>query len=163
MMKKSIAAAFFVGLAGASVGAYSADNTVTQISSGVYVENDNTGCSILRDRVTVNTSNGVTLVYNCITASNKVNLGACHSSGSQKPTQVPCVVTGDDGATPPNPTYNGANCTAAGQLTNPVQTTEISGRRGYTGSTTGGSVGQVSLNSTTCDTAALGALQGVAR
>jgi hypothetical protein len=161
MMKKTITALVVAGLAGTSGFAYAADNTVTQISSGVYVENDNTGCSILRDRVTVNTSNGVTLVYNCVTASGKVNLGACHASGSQKPTQVDCVVTGADAQG--NPTYNGADCTAAGQQTTPVQKTQIDGRRGYTGSTTGGSVGQTNLNSESCSVSSLGALPGVAQ
>lgn len=161
MMNKTIASLVVAGLAGLSGFSYAADNAVTQISSGVYVENTTQGCSILRDRVTVNTSNGVTLVYNCLTASSKVNLGACHASGSQKPTAIPCVVTGDDGNG--NPTYNGANCNAAGQQATPVQTTEIDGRRGYTGSTTGGSVGQTNLNSETCTVSALGALQGVAQ
>lgn len=157
-MKKTITALIIAGLAGTSGLAYAADNTVTQIQSGVYVENDNTGCSILRDRVTVNTSNGVTLVYNCITASNKVNLGACHASGSAKPTQVDCVAVGDvDG----EPVYNGADCTAEGVAADPKQKTSIEGRRGYTGSTTGGSVGAASLNSETCDVAALSALEGV--
>lgn len=160
MMKKSIAALIVAGLAGTSGLAYAADNTVTTIQSGVYVENDNTGCSILRDRVTVNTSNGVTLVYNCLTASNKVNLGACHTSGSAKPTQVDCAAIGsdDDGA----PIYNGADCTAEGVAADPKQKTEIEGRRGYTGSTTGGSVAASSLNSTDCTAAALGALSGIA-
>lgn len=160
MIKKIIASLVLVGV---SSVAFAADNSVTQLSSGAYVENTTAGCSILRDRVTVNLSVGVTGVYNCLTASSKVNIGACHASGSQKPTDIPCVVTGDDGGTPPVATYNGANCTAAGQLTTPVQTTSIAGRRGYTGSTTGGSVGQTSLGATTCTTAALGALPGVAQ
>lgn len=161
MMKKSIAALIVAGLAGTSGLAYAADNTVTTIQSGVYVENDNTGCSILRDRVTVNTSNGVTLVYNCLTASSKVNVGACHSSGSAKPTQVDCVAVGTDPDTN-DPIYNGADCTAEGVNADPKQKTSIDGRRGYTGSTTGGSVGAASLNATTCTAAALGALSGIA-
>lgn len=162
MLKKTIAALIVAGLAGTSGLTYAADNAVSPLTSGAYVETTSAGCSLLRDRVTVNTSVGVTAVYNCRLASSKVNVGACHLSGSQKPTDVPCVVTGDDGATPPVATYNGANCTAAGQLTTPVQTTSIAGRRGYTGSTTGGSVGQVDLGSITCTTTALGALPGVA-
>lgn len=160
-MKKSIAALIVSTLAGTSGLSYAADNTVAQLSSGVYVENDATGCSVLRDRVTVNLSNGVTMAYNCITALAKVNVAACHSSGSQKPTQVDCVVTGtneDD-----TPAYNGADCNDAGQLTDPKQKTTIAGRRGFTGSTTGGSVGATSLNSTTCDVAALGALEGITK
>lgn len=158
MMKKSITALIVAGLAGTSGLAYAADNAVTAIQSGVYVENDNTGCSILRDRVTVNTSNGVTLVYNCLTASNKVNVGACHTAGSAKPTQVDCAAVGDNNGTP---IYNGANCTAEGVAATPKMKTEIEGRRGYTGSTTGGSVGAASLNSTDCTTAALGGLTGI--
>lgn len=162
MLKKTIAALIVAGLAGTSGFTYATDNTVTQLTSGAYVENTPAGCSVLRDRVTVNTSVGVIAVYNCITATSKVNVGACHSSGSQKPTDVPCVVTGDDGGSPAVATYNGANCTAAGQTTDPVQTTSIAGRRAYTGSTAGGSVGQTSLGATTCTTGALGALTGVA-
>ncbi|GEM_PF-1268744 len=161
MMKNTMAVLVFSGLAGISSLSYATDNTVTQLSSGVYVENDNTGCSVLRDRVTVNLSNGVTMVYNCITASTKVNVAACHSAGSQKPTQVDCVVTGTaaDGTTP---VYNGSDCTAAGQLTDPKQKTMIDGRRGFTGSTTGGSVGATSLKSANCDVTALGGLESVA-
>lgn len=162
MLKKTIAALIVAGLAGTSGFTYAADNTVSQISSGAFVENTPAGCSVLRDRVTLNTSVGVTAVYNCITASNKVNVGACHSSGSQKPTDIPCVVTGDDGTAEALPTFNGADCTVAGQTTDPVQTTSIAGRRAYTGSTTGGSVGQTSLGATTCTTTALGAIGGVA-
>lgn len=160
MMKKTIAALIATGLAGMSSIAFAADNAVTVLQSGVYVENDATGCSILRDRVTVNTSNGVTLVYNCLTAESKVNVGGCHNSGSQKPTNVNCVAIGADAQG--NPIYNGADCTAAGAAATPPQQTEIAGRRGYTGSTTGGSVGPTSLDSETCDSAALGALSGVA-
>lgn len=163
MMKKTIAALIFSGLAGVSMLSHAADNTVSALTSGNYVENTPAGCSLLRDRVTVNTSIGVTAVYNCILAATKVNIGACHSAGSQKPTDIPCVVTGDDGATPPNPTFNGTNCTVAGQQTTPVQTTSIQGRRAYVGSTTGGSVGQTSLGATTCTTATLGAIPGVAQ
>lgn len=159
MMKKTITALIVAGLAGTSGLAYAADNTVTTIQSGVYVENDATGCSILRDRVTVNTSNGVTLVYNCITADSKVNVGACHTSGSAKPTQVDCAAVGSDAEG--NPIYNGADCTAEGVAADPKQKTEIEGRRGYTGSTTGGSVGAASLNATECTAAALGALSGI--
>lgn len=158
MMKKSIFAISIAVLAAASGLSHAADNTVTQLQSGVYVENTAAGCSILRDRVTVNTSNGVTAVYNCLTAQNKVNVGGCHASGSQRPTTVACAAVGadDDG-----PIYNGADCTAAGVAATPPQQTEIAGRRGYTGSTTGGSVGQASLNSETCDITAIGALPGV--
>lgn len=157
MMKKIIAVAILLGSAGMAVAA---DNAVTQLSSGSYVETTTAGCSLLRDRVTVNLSNGVTGVYNCITATTKVNVGACHTSGSQKPTDITCVVTGDNNGTP---TFNDSSCTVAGQSTTPKQTFSIAGRRGYTGSTTGGSVGATNLNSTTCTTAALGALTGVSQ
>lgn len=159
MMKKSIASLIIAGLALTSGISYAADNVVTQISSGVYVENDATGCSILRDRVTVNTSNGVTLAYNCITAANKVNLAGCHAAGSQKPAQVNCVVIGADDED--NPIYNGSDCTAEGLLTDPIQKTNIEGRRGYVASTTGGSVGMTSLNAEVCTIGALTALPGI--
>lgn len=163
MMKKTFAALIVAGLAGTSGFTYAADNTVTALTSGAYVETlAATGCSLLRDRVSVNTSVGVIAVYNCRTAAVKVNVGACHTSGSQKPTDIPCVVTGDDGGNPAVPTFNGANCTVAGQSTVPVQTTNIEGRRAYVGSTTGGSVGQTSLGATTCTVGTLGAVSGVA-
>lgn len=155
MIKKNLIALAVIALAGSGVS-YAADNTVTAIQSGVYVENTAAGCSILRDRVTVNTSTNVTLVYNCITAANKVNLGSCHSAGSQKPTTVRCQNTNEDpdGA----PVYNDPSCTG----TDVDDTFEINGRRGYVASTTGGSVAQVSLNSTTCSEEALGGLATVA-
>lgn len=159
-MKKTIASLITAGLATISGFAYAADNAVTPIESGIYVENDATGCSILRDRVTVNTSSGVTMVYNCLVAANKVNLGSCHSAGSQKPTPIRCQVTGTDDDE--NPVYNDPSCTAQWTEANPV-TFEIAGRRGFTASTTGGSVATASLNATTCTEAALGALPGVAQ
>lgn len=159
MMKKTITTLILSGLASMSGLAYATDGAIAQISSGVYVENDSTGCSLLRDRVTVNVSTGVTLVYNCLNAAVKINLGSCHASGSAKPTSVACVVTGSDaqGA----PTYNGADCTAAGQLTTPVQQTTIAGRRGYTASTIGGSAGGTDLGATECTLASVSALSGV--
>lgn len=158
MMKKTIATLIVAGLATTSGFVYAADDAVTLLQSGVYVENDATGCSILRDRVTVNTSSGVTMVYNCLTAANKVNLGACHAAGSQKPTQIRCQVTGTDDDD--EPVFNDTSCTAQWTEDDP-QTFEIQGRRGYTASTTGGSVAVAALNSTTCGQAALGALDGV--
>jgi len=154
MMKKSLATLAVAVMAVTSGFSYAADNTVTLISSGVYVENTAAGCSLLRDRVTVNTSNNVTMVYNCLTAPNKINVGSCHSSGSQRPTSINCVVTGTDDDD--EPIFNDASCA------DEDGTFEIAGRRGFTGSTTGGSVAQASLNSTTCDVQSLGALNGVA-
>ena len=155
-MKRKIAALIVAGMAATSGLAFAADNVVTQISSGTYIENTAGGCSILRDRVTVNTSRDVTLAYNCLTARTKVNLAGCHAAGSQKPTTVTCQVTGEDedGA----PTFNLPGCTPEGQITDPVQSIQISGRRGYVASTSGGSVGQTELNSPTCSIGALGGL-----
>lgn len=158
MMKKTISALIVTGLASTSGLTFAADDVVTQISSGVYTENTTAGCSLLRDRVTVNVSTGVTMVYNCITDAVKVNLGSCHSSGSAKPTNVACVVTGEniDG-----PTYNGADCTADGVLADPPQQTSIAGRRGFTASTIGGSAGGTDLGATDCNLASVSALSGV--
>lgn len=161
MMKKTIVTLIIAGLAATSGFSHAADNTVTQISSGVYVENDATGCSVLRDRVTVNTSTNVTLAYNCLTASNKVNLAGCHSAGSQKPTRVTCSVVGEDDDN--EPIFNVTGCTPEGQLEDPVQSVEISGRRAYIASTTGGSVSATSLDSTTCNIGALSGLAAIAQ
>jgi hypothetical protein len=161
MMKKTVAAMIVASFAGVAGLANAADNAVTQLSSGTYVENTSAGCSLLRDRVTVNLSNGVTAVYNCMVTAVKVNVGACHSSGSQKPTDITCAATGSDANG--NPIFNDSSCTAAGQLTTPKQTFSISGRRGYTGSTTGGSVSATNLNATTCTTTALGSLTGISQ
>ena len=161
MMKKNFATLLVASTLLASSLAYATDNTVTQVQGGVYVENDATGCSILRDRVTVNLSTNVTMAYNCITAANKVNLAACHSAGSQKPTNVPCTSVGEDDNG--DPIYNGSNCTAAGVSATPPMQTEIQGRRAFVASTTGGSVGTASLNSTTCDMAAIGGLPSISQ
>ncbi|MCQ4288645.1 hypothetical protein NA647_14530 [Pseudomonas stutzeri] len=155
MIKKSFATLTVVVLAATSGITYAADNTVTRISSGVYVENTAAGCSLLRDRVTVNTSTGVTMVYNCVTAASKVNLGACHASGSQKPTTVRCQnVSEEEGEV----VYNNTSC----QGTDEDDTFQINGRRAYVASTTGGSVAQVSLEATECSEDSLGALATVA-
>jgi hypothetical protein len=161
MIKKTISALIVTGLASTSGLTFAADDAVTQISSGVYTENTPAGCSLLRDRVTVNVSTGVALVYNCITASVKVNLASCHASGSAKPTNIPCVVTGDDGTPAALPVYNGADCTAEGQLTDPVQQTSIAGRRGYVASTIGGSAGGTDLGAVDCNLASVSALPGL--
>ncbi|MHB0850400.1 hypothetical protein [Stutzerimonas nitrititolerans] len=161
MMKKTFAALLVASTSFASGLVYAADNTVSQVQGGVYVENDATGCSILRDRVTVNLSTNVTMAYNCMTATNKVNLAACHSAGSQKPTNVPCTSVGED--EDGDPIYNGSNCTAAGVAATPPMQTEIQGRRAFIASTTGGSVGTASLNSATCDMAALGGLSSISQ
>lgn len=156
MMKKTIAALIAAGLAGVSGFGYAADDAVTKIESGVYVENDATGCSLLRDRVTVNTSVGTTLVYNCLTADSKINVGGCHASGSTKPTQVKCVTVGTDTTVTPNvPLWNGPGCASEDD------DTEIAGRRAFVGSSSGGSIGVASLNATVCDEDSLGGLSGV--
>lgn len=155
MIKKTFATLAVAVLAATSGITYAADNTVTPIQSGVYVENTSAGCSLLRDRVTVNTSTGVTMVYNCVTAAAKVNLGACHASGSQKPTTVRCQnVSEEEGEV----VYNNESC----QGTTESDTFQINGRRAYVASTTGGSVAQVSLQAAECTADALGALPTVA-
>jgi hypothetical protein len=161
MMKKTIATLIVAGLSLTSGISYAADDTVTQIQSGVYVENDATGCSILRDRVTVNTSNGVTMAYNCITAANKVNIAGCHTAGSQKPSRVNCVAIGEDDEG--NPIYNGEDCTAEGLTSTPIQQTDIEGRRVFIASTTGGSVGTSALNAEICTIGALTALPAISQ
>lgn len=158
MIKKTITALIVAGLAATSGFTYAADNTIAVIPAG-YIENTTAGCSLLKDRVTINTSGGVTLVYNCLTTAVKINVGGCHASGSAKPTTLTCVSTGTD--TTGAATYNDSSCTDAGQQTTPRQTFTIAGRRAYTGSTAGGSVGGTDLGSTTCDVASLSALGGV--
>lgn len=158
MFKKTIAALIFAGLAGTSGFTFATDDAIAVIPAQ-YIENTAAGCSLLKDRVNINTSGGVTMVYNCKKAAVKINVGGCHLSGSAKPTTLTCIVTGQDaqGAS----TYNNAACTDAGQLTNPKQTFTIDGRRAFTGSTVGGSVGGTSLDSDVCNVAALSAVDGV--
>lgn len=148
MMKQTIAALIVAGLAGTSGVTYAAP---VEIESGVYTEVAD--CALLRDRVAVNISNGVTAVYNCLTAANKVNLGTCHASGSAKPTTITCATTGTDSNG--DPTYNDDSCT------NTTDTFTIQGRRGYTASTSGGSAGGTDLGATECTVAAVSALSGV--
>lgn len=155
MMKKAIATIVVAGLATTSSMSFAADDAVSQVLSGQYIENTAAGCSILRDRVTINTSTGVTLAYHCRTDENRINVAGCHAAGSQKPTNVRCAVTGEeaDGT----PVYNDTSCTG----TEETDTFEINGRRGFVGSSTGGSISAASLNSTTCDMAALGGLESM--
>lgn len=156
MMKKTVISLIVAGLSITSGLSQAADNVVTQVPSGTAIENTAAGCSILRDRVTVITSNGVTMAYNCLTARTKVNLASCHSSGSQKPTSINCQVVDED--EDGDPIFNLPGCTPEGQLTTPVQSITISGRRAFVASTTGGSVSGTELNSETCGVAALGGL-----
>jgi hypothetical protein len=118
MIKKTISALIVAGLAGTSGFTYAADNAIAQIPAA-YIENTAAGCSLLKDRVTINTSGGVTMVYNCRVAAVKINVGGCHGSGSAKPTTLTCISTGTDanGAA----TYNDPSCNDAGQLTTPTR------------------------------------------
>lgn len=154
MMKKAIATIIVAGLATTSSMGFAADDAVSEVESGKYIENTAAGCSILRDRVTINTSTGVTLAYHCRTEEQRIDIAGCHASGSQKPTTVRCQNVADDGA---EPIYNDPSCTG----TTEDDTFEIQGRRGYVGSSTGGSISAASLNSTTCDMDALGGLESM--
>lgn len=132
----------------ASLVAVSGFAGATPISGGVAI--DVTACSILRDRVTVNVSAGVTAEYNCDTVNNVIRVGACHAAGSQKPTEVACVGTEVTTAEGTTTEYNGPGCTgAAGEMTT------IEGRRVFTGRSTGGGVAAGSLDATTCTGAAV--------
>lgn len=142
-MKKLISILIFAGLATATGVASAA---ATLIASGTPIET--TACTLLRDRVTVNLSNGVIATYNCDTTDNMIGVAACHTSGSQKPQTIACASTPDANG---DPVWNDASCTAA------TDTFVIQGRRVFTGSSAGGNVAAGNLNSDTCDQSALAA------
>lgn len=105
-------------------------------------------CDLLRDDVRINNSANVVMAYNCDKANTRINVAACHKAGSQKPmTGVPCVIIGTD--KDGNNVWNGTSCTAT------TDKTDINGRRIYTGSSTGGSVAQGSLDAADCTLGAL--------
>lgn len=126
------------------------------LAAGVAVETgtplDSEDCSLLRDRVTINLSSGVTMAYNCAETATQINVAACHSAGSQKPQTIACAATGVD-ATTGDPIWNDSSCPTP--ATDPAATFEIQGRRVFTGSSAGGNVAAGTLDSATCDLAAL--------
>lgn len=144
--------AFIVAFAGFSAVAGSAVAAPAAIATGTAM--DNADCSLLRDRVSVNLSTGVSMSWNCAEASNVINVAACHESGSQKPQTMTCSNTGDDPVTG-LPTWNDPSCPTPATV--PPATFEIQGRRVFTGSSAGGNVAGGTLNSTTCDQPSLAA------
>jgi len=145
-MKKISMTLLAIGLS-ATAGVASA---AEMVSSGVAITPED--CTILRDRVTINVSEKVKVAYNCDAANNIVKVAACHEAGSLKPMSITCAgreVT-VDGTT--STVYQHTSCTEDGQVV------EFEGRRVYTGFSTGGGVGAGSLNSGTCDNAAVGAI-----
>lgn len=144
--------AYILAFAGISAVAGSAVAATAPIQSGTPM--DNADCALLRDRVSVNTSAGVQMAWNCAVASNVITVAACHESGSQRPQTVDCAATGVDPNTG-DPIWNDESCPTP--ATDPAATFEIQGRRVFTGSSAGGNVAGGTLNSATCNQAALGA------
>lgn len=146
-MKKIVSVLAFAGLASVAGVASAA---ATALVNGTPV--DSTACSILRDRVPVNLSNGVVASYNCDVANVRITVAACHESGSQKPQVMTCASTPDAQG---NPVWNDASCPAV--ATTPPATFTIQGRRVFTGSSAGGQISAGNLNSATCDSSAIAA------
>lgn len=139
-MKKNLLALFAV----ATFGFASSVMAAPTVISGAPITD--TECPVLGEQVLLNLSKGVSGAYDCFEATNSINVGACHSSGSRS-TTLTCAQVGfaADGVTP---AYNDTQCndTNVGQN---VEVTEPS-YRGFRAASTGGSVGAQSL-SANCD------------
>lgn len=98
----------------------------------------NNDCALLAEQVTLNLSTNVIGAYNCDVPNTRIDIGACHQSGSRKPLVVACQATGVDAQG--NNIYNDASCDGT-----PQQTFTIANYRGYEASTSGGSVGATDL------------------
>lgn len=96
-------------------------------------------CSLLAEQVTLNLSTNVIGAYNCDVPNTRVDIGACHESGSRKPLVVNCTAVGVDPVSGDN-IYNDDSCDGT-----PQQTFTIADYRGYQASTSGGSVGASDL------------------
>lgn len=89
-MKKS----FFVLMlaAGFIANVNATDNAGTVISSGTPIPVDNTGCSLLSESVSINTSTGVFGAYACNTTDNIIAVSTCHPNGRKGTVTVSCTV-----------------------------------------------------------------------
>lgn len=103
-------------------------------------------CPVLGEQVLLNLSKGVSGAYDCFEATNSINVGACHSSGSRS-TSLTCAQVGfqADGTTP---AYNDDQCTSTN--VGATVTVDEPSYRGFRAASTGGSVGAQSL-SANCD------------
>lgn len=139
-MKKNLLALF----AAATVAFASSAMAAPTAISGTPITN--TECPVLGEQVLLNLSKGVSGAYDCFEATNSINVGACHSSGSRS-TTLTCAQVGfaADGTTP---AYNDSQCND----TNVGQNVEVTtpSYRGFRAASTGGSVGAQSL-SANCD------------
>lgn len=144
---KKITSAFILATAATLSGTALA--AVDELVSGKTI--DATACTILRDRVTVNLSTNVKSAYNCDDVKNVITVASCHTSGSQKPTTLNCVNSGDTA----NPKWNDPSCTQTSD------TFTINGRRVFSGNSAGGSVVAGDLKSATCDVNALKAIDAM--
>lgn len=146
-MKMNFLNLFAVAAIAFSANTFAAPTTIT----GAEITGGDTGaCKVLGENVRINLSKGVNGAYDCFEATNSINVGACHTSGSRS-TQLTCAQIGfeADGTTAK---YNNAACNDS----NVGDTITIStpSYRGFRASTTGGSVAAQSLSSNcTADTA----------
>ncbi|WAE62949.1 hypothetical protein OUY36_05045 [Stutzerimonas sp. R40042] len=118
----------------------------TAIESGQPITGGDTGdCVLLGDNVSLNLSKDVYGAYSCTEVSSAIKVATCHKSGSRKPTNVSCAVTGEDASG--NPTYNDSSCDGTSG-----QTFEITDYRAFVANSRGGSVSATDLGGACSDT-----------
>lgn len=144
-MKKNLLALF----AAATVAFASSSIMAKEITNGGEIKNSD--CAVLGDTVKLNLSKNVVGSYECSEASNSINVGACHTSGSRTAT-ITCAVVGQTATTPPVDQYNDPGCNAS----NVGKTITLTAPRyqGFRASTTGGSVGAQMLSANCTKTTA---------
>lgn len=171
LISQAVAAAFALAL---SSGAHAQINTPLALGSSVTT----TDCPVLQSGITTSLSTKVAGAFVCRAADavvgtiNRVGLGTCHPGGSAKSRLVGCTFE-NNGATPPVITYTPTTCgvgnfdTDANGLPTTAKTGDagkglVSGLTLFSGTTTGGSVGEEGMASTACDAAGVKNLVGVA-
>ncbi|WP_303907572.1 hypothetical protein [Thiohalomonas denitrificans] len=129
-MKKLITAGL---LSLAMMTSFSAMAAGTNFSTGTVIQNDNTGCELLGEPVTLQLSKNVHGAYSCAVIDASIKVATCHEAGSRKATALQCQSVGTDPLT--NETiWNDSSCTAA------ADTFDIADFRSYAASSTGGTV-----------------------
>ena len=103
------------------------------------------GCSLLANGVRINLSANVEGYYACDFANSDIRIGTCHVAGSRAEQTVVCNED-DDG------NFQTSQCSTDGD------TVTYTDRSGFVATSTGGSVGQASLDGATCSGANISGL-----
>jgi hypothetical protein len=118
-------------------------------SSSVSISPAN--CTALNNNVTIQLSKGVFAAYDCNAAT--VLAGTCHSAGTYKQQTVSCSYTVNITSAGVSVSKSSPGCADwDGSGSAPVGNTDtFNGRLGFRGGSGGGTVGQINLESATCD------------